>query len=322
MFEATNIQHQDVDSEGINGRSFNQVVADSKATCEANGYDGFTLVWKCAKARSNEGVYYKACIEDGWISHNSREKFERRAATKGTYSFLLLSDGTLHNQDKYTPYPIADGMERLPLYGYGAAAVHALNGNDSEAKQAAARSTNGAVAAGGAMAAMWATGGMIIPAAVGGACAGVAGNRVQRGCEAMYNENDMERVGQEVRGRGVEGMMVDGAIGGFANGVAAAFRPGAQAIGAQVGSYQAGREMGRDAMGPILLERHGLVTPGLHNMAGQVVAGKVAVKAGEKGRDYAEDWVGKPVTGHAKYPKRPGHGMYEGDAAGAPRRGR
>ena len=122
-------------------------------------------------------------------------------------------------------------VENIPVAGHIASGVHAIAGNESHAKRAAAKSTNATVATaavvgtGLAVAATGGTAGVVIAAgAAAGAAGAAAGGGVQVAIEATYTDKDVKVVGQEqtnkTPGQWVGEVAVGGVLGGIGAGAA------------------------------------------------------------------------------------------------------
>lgn len=112
-------------------------------------------------------------------------------------------------------------FEDTPVAGYVAASVHAIAGNESHAKRAAAKSTSATVAAAvvvGTGMAVVATGGgaavVIGAAAAAGAAGTAAGGGVQVAIEATYNDEDVKVVGQEQTNKTAGQWLGEATVGG------------------------------------------------------------------------------------------------------------
>lgn len=136
-------------------------------------------------------------------------------------------------------------FEDTPVAGYVVAGVHAIAGNESHAKRAAAKSTSATVAAAavvGAGAAVVATGGgalvVIGAGALAGAAGTAAGGGVQVAIEATYTDEDVKVVGQEqtnkTAGQWVGEAALGGAVGAVTGGAGTAGSNATQRVAQRV----------------------------------------------------------------------------------------
>jgi hypothetical protein len=169
-------------------------------------------------------------------------------------------------------------LESVPVAGYGVSAVHAIAGNESHAKRAAARTTNSTVAFAVGLGTVVATGGSAAVVIGAGAAAGAVGSALggasQLGIESCYTEEDIEVVGKEQTDK-TPGQWLGEALLGAAAG-AASGGVGAAASGSQVGK-SASRGVAQSIV--TVTAEHGSLAPALVGIATAGVAEKGATAA-------------------------------------------
>jgi hypothetical protein len=152
-------------------------------------------------------------------------------SSDGVQGGCLGADGT-----------ITQIVEHVPFFGYGVSAAHAITGDESRAKRAAARCTNSnvvtsaVVTAGFSAAATGCAACGIAACASAGAVGTLAGNSVQCGIEATYNEQDKRNVGQEKLDQDAKAWAVDVAYGAAGGALGECI---GGALGQSVGEYVA-----------------------------------------------------------------------------------
>ena len=171
-------------------------------------------------------------------------------------------------------------VENIPVAGHIASGVHAIAGNESHAKRAAAKSTNATVATAavvGTGALVAETGGgaavVIAAGAAAGAAGAAAGGGVQVAIEATYTDKDVKVVGQEQTNKTPGQWVGEVALGGVLGGVAGGVGAGVGAAAATPVGQSASRGVAQSAVkniGPKALV--GIATPGVAEQAAKSAA--------------------------------------------------